>query len=109
MKKLIAMTLVAAMSLSLVACGSAAEAPADTEAAEATEAADTTEAAEATEATEATEAAETTEAKDSYTIGICQLVQHVALDAATKGFEDALKEDMGDIEVTFDEQNAQGD
>ena len=26
----------------------------------------------------------------SYTIGICQLVEHAALDAATQGFEDAL-------------------
>ena len=27
---------------------------------------------------------------DTYTVGICQLVQHEALDAATKGFKDAL-------------------
>ena len=27
-----------------------------------------------------------------YKIGICQLVQHEALDAATKGFKDYLKE-----------------
>ena len=26
----------------------------------------------------------------SYTVGICQLVEHAALDAATQGFEDAL-------------------
>lgn len=44
----------------------------------------------------------------TYTIGICQLVQHDALDAATKGFEDAITEKMGDS-VKFDEQNAQGD
>ena len=44
----------------------------------------------------------------SYTIGICQLVQHAALDAATQGFRDALTEKLGD-KVTFDEQNAQGD
>lgn len=43
-----------------------------------------------------------------YNIGICQLVQHEALDAATKGFKDALKEKLGD-DVKFDEQNAQGD
>lgn len=46
--------------------------------------------------------------KDSYTIGIVQLVQHDALDAATKGFRDAVTEKMGD-KVTFDEQNASGD
>ena len=28
----------------------------------------------------------------TYNIGICQLVQHVALDAATEGFKDALTE-----------------
>ncbi len=47
-------------------------------------------------------------AEESYTVGICQLVQHDALDAATQGFKDALVEELGDA-VTFDEQNAQGD
>ena len=45
---------------------------------------------------------------DSYTVGICQLVQHAALDAATQGFEDALTAEFGD-NVKFDFQNAQGD
>ncbi len=44
-----------------------------------------------------------------YTIGVCQLVQHVALDAATQGFKDALVEKLGEENVTFDIQNAQGD
>ena len=44
-----------------------------------------------------------------YTIGICQLVQHEALDAATKGFKDELNKELGEGTVTFDEQNAQGD
>lgn len=47
-------------------------------------------------------------ADDTFTVGICQLVQHDALDAATQGFKDALVEELGD-KVTFDEQNAQGD
>ena len=46
--------------------------------------------------------------KAKYTVGICQLVQHEALDAATKGFKDALKEKLGD-DVEFDEQNAAND
>lgn len=46
---------------------------------------------------------------DTYNIGICQLVQHEALDAATQGFKDALIEELGEDAVTFDEQNAQGD
>ena len=44
----------------------------------------------------------------TYNIGICQLVQHVALDDATQGFKDALTEKLGD-KVTFNEQNASGD
>lgn len=48
------------------------------------------------------------EESKTYNVGICQLVQHVALDAATQGFKDALTEKLGDA-VTFDEQNAQGD
>ncbi len=44
----------------------------------------------------------------TYTIGICQLVQHAALDAATEGFMAALTEKLGDS-VTFDLQNAQGE
>ncbi|MGN0803639.1 MAG: ABC transporter substrate-binding protein [Candidatus Faecivicinus sp.] len=44
----------------------------------------------------------------SYSIGICQLVQHPALDAATQGFQDALNELLPG-QVTFDVQNASGD
>lgn len=44
-----------------------------------------------------------------YNIGICQLVQHTALDAATKGFQDKLTELMGKDHVKFDYQNAQND
>ena len=43
------------------------------------------------------------------TIGICQLVTHDALDAATQGFMDAVKEGLGEDKVTFDLQNAAGD
>ena len=44
-----------------------------------------------------------------YTIGICQLVTHDALDAATQGFMDAVKAELGEANVTFDVQNAAGD
>lgn len=43
-----------------------------------------------------------------YRIGISQLIQHGALDAASQGFQDALTEKLGD-KVAFDYQNAQGD
>ncbi len=42
-------------------------------------------------------------------IGVCQLVQHDALDAATNGFIDAVKEKLGEDKVDIDIQNAQGD
>ncbi len=44
-----------------------------------------------------------------FNIGICQLVQHDALDAATKGFKDALTQMLGSDHVKFDEQNASGE
>ena len=43
-----------------------------------------------------------------YKVGVIQLVQHDALDEATRGFEDALKEKLGD-KVQIVVQNASGD
>ena len=48
-------------------------------------------------------------ADDVYNIGICQLTQHQALDAATEGFQDYLTEKLGEDKVKFDYQNASGD
>ena len=50
-----------------------------------------------------------TKAPDKYVIGICQLVTHDSLDAATKGFKDALVEALGAENIEFKEQNAAGD
>lgn len=47
-------------------------------------------------------------AEEKFVVGICQLVQHPALDAATEGFIDALKDELGD-KVSFDNQNASND
>lgn len=44
----------------------------------------------------------------SYTVGIVQLTPHEALDQATQGFQDALKEEFGD-QVVFDYKNAAND
>lgn len=44
-----------------------------------------------------------------YKVGICQLVQHPALDAATEGFKEAMEKELGKDNVSFDEQNAAGD
>ncbi len=46
---------------------------------------------------------------DKYVIGICQLMPHVALDAATKGFKDALTEALGAENVEFKDGDAAGE
>ena len=97
-KKLAALLLAATMCVSVTACGSSTKE--DTSAADNTTAEDTAE----------EESASDSAASDKvFNIGICQLVQHEALDAATEGFKDAVKEGLGEENVTFDEQNAQGD
>lgn len=49
------------------------------------------------------------ESKKVYTVGICQQATHDALDAATRGFQDALKDKLGADNVVFDLKNAAGD
>ena len=46
---------------------------------------------------------------DKYIVGVCQLAPHVALDAATQGFVDALNEILGEENVEIDVQVAAGD
>lgn len=46
---------------------------------------------------------------NKYQIGICQLMEHVALDAATDGFKQAIIDELGEDAVEFDIQNGQGD
>ena len=96
-KKLLSVVLTAVMAASvLTGCGSTDNGTASTAAATGT----------AQSEAVATSAA-STDGK-VYNIGICQLVEHEALDAATQGFQDALKEKLGD-NVKFDLQNAQGE
>ena len=83
-KKVLAILVTAAMVCGLAACGNSAQE-------------DNTSA----KADEASGGA-------TYKVGICQLVQHESLDAATQGFEDALEEEFG-TNVEFDLQNAQND
>lgn len=101
MKKFLAILLTVAMVGSLTACGGK-----DTEGS--SSASSTEDAAPAADQAEAEAPEESTGGDAAYTVGICQLVQHDALDAASQGFMDALKEELGDS-VTFDIQNAQGD
>jgi len=91
MKKIFAIAMAGVMSLSLAACGgsssSASSAPA---------------------ASAPASAPVSSSSGQSYKVGICQLVTHDALDAATKGFKDALEEALPG-QVEFDEQNAAND
>ena len=49
--------------------------------------------------------------KAEYTVGICQLIQHPALDSATEGFKDGLKKalEAEGRTVVFKEENANGE
>lgn len=104
MKKILALLLALVMVLSLAACAST------TPATDTTAASDTETPAAETPVSETPVSTEETPAADgkTYTVGVCQLVQHEALDAATQGFVDALTEALGDA-VTIDVQNASGD
>lgn len=100
--KVLALLMATVMAGSLMACGSQESVANDSEQTEAA-------ASESDASTQASDTENEASADDAvYTVGICQLVQHDALDAATQGFKDALKEELGD-KVSFDEQNAQGD
>ncbi|MBR3202247.1 MAG: ABC transporter substrate-binding protein [Solobacterium sp.] len=92
MKKVTKMLLSALLCSSLIACGSSNADSGSTATAEPTKTA-------------------TAEAADGkvYNVGIVQLVQHVALDASAQGFQDALKEALGEDKVNFNYQNAAGD
>lgn len=79
--KFISTMLVTAMTLSMTACGDDS----------------------------ASASAGSTDGSGTYSIGILQQMEHPALDAATEGFEAALVELLGDGNVTFDLQNAQGE
>ena len=94
MKKLLALMMTMALTLSLVACGGSAETEAP---------------AEEPAATEEAVAEEPAAEGEVYKIGIVQLVEHVALDAATEGFKQAVVDALGADAVEFDFQNGQND
>ena len=82
MKKLLSLLVVLMMILTLGACSAKTDEPADGENG-------------------------TVEEKTAYVVGIVQLVQHKALDAATQGFKDAIA--ASDLTVEFKEGNASND
>ena len=103
-KKIVAIMLTAVMAVALAACGSNGGDNQQSQAG----AGNATSAAEETgnndQAGDAQAAADGT----VYHIGVCQLIEHPALDAATQGFVDTLQEKLGDqVDITV--QNAQGE
>lgn len=88
-KRLLAALMAGAMALTMTACGGSSSGSDDSNAASGSDSG----------------------SAGSYKVGIVQLVQHEALDAATQGFQDKLKElveaDGGSVE--FDPQNASGE
>ena len=91
MKKFFSAVVAMSLAMSLVACG--------TDAAKEKESATSN-----SQETTSTSSDEST----TYNVGVIQLVQHPALDKATEGFTDALKEKLGD-QVVVTVQNASGD
>lgn len=90
-KKLLALVLAAAMTLSLASCGGSKTETPSTGSDNSSASSDNSSAEGAT-----------------YKVGICQLVQHPALDAATQGFIDALNEALPG-QVEFENKNASGE
>ena len=107
-KKLLALFMAMTMvTMSLTACGTVGGADEQTETTVTDESQTNADATEETDASTETQSA-TTEGK-VYKIGICQQLEHQALDAATEGFKAALVEKLGEGNVEFDYQNAQGE
>ncbi len=95
MKKILAAGLALTMSLSLTACMGGT--------------ANSSSAASGGSESSSGSAAASSGSDGVYNIGICQQMQHVSLDEATQGFEDALTELLGEGNVEFDYQNAGGE
>lgn len=95
LRKILAIMMAAAMAAAMTACTG-----------------DSGSASESGDGSSAEESASSESSENSgqtYTIGICQQMEHDALDLATQGFMDACTELFGEGNVEFDQQNAQGE
>ncbi len=107
LSKLLALLLALAMIFSMVACSSSDDTTTSSNSTTSTTTTDTQTGDTSSDA-DADADADTSSDTATYLVGICQLVQHDALDAATQGFIDALNEQLPG-QVEFDNQNASGD
>lgn len=95
LKKILAIMMAAAMAAAMAACGGNSGSSSDNGSDTGTE--------------ESVSSGSSESSGQTYTIGICQQMEHEALDQATQGFKDACTELFGEGNVEFDEQNAQGE
>lgn len=95
LKKILAIMMAAAMAAAMAACGGNSGSSSDNGSDTGTE--------------ESASSGSSESSGQTYTIGICQQMEHEALDQATQGFKDACTELFGEGNVEFDEQNAQGE
>ena len=95
LKKILAIMMAAAMAAAMAACGGNSGSSSDKGSDTGTE--------------ESASSGSSQSSGQTYTIGICQQMEHDALDQATQGFKDACTELFGEGNVEFDEQNAQGE
>ena len=91
-KRLLAALMAGAMALTMTACGGSSS-------------------SSTTQDDSASDESTATATAGDYTVGIVQLVQHEALDAATQGFQDKLTELITEAggSVDFESENASGD
>ena len=95
LKKILAIMMAAAMAAAMAACGGNSGSSSDNGSDTGTE--------------ESASSGSSESSGQTYTIGICQQMEHEALDQATQGFKDACTELFGEGNVEFDQQNAQGE
>ena len=95
LKKILAIMMAAAMAAAMTACGGNSGSSSDNGSDTGTE--------------ESASSGSSESSGQTYTIGICQQMEHEALDQATQGLKTPATELFGEGNVEFDEQNAQGE
>lgn len=110
LKKILAAVAASAMMLTMTACGENGNSSGSTGSDPVSSAAGNDGTASAPESAAGNDSAAAPSVGDKvFTVGICQAIEHDALNAATEGFKEALIDKLGEDHVKFDTQNAQGE